>query len=115
MADSVPTKTMGFAPSLVPLILTGQKTVTYRLGGRYQDLAVGDCVDLINSATNKVFAKVTICQKSQSTFAKLPLAQFGHESYESKMVQRQIFELYYKRPVADAEPVLVFGFTLNQT
>jgi hypothetical protein len=48
-------KTLKFAANLVPLILSGEKTSTWRLFDD-KDLQVGDELEFINKNTNTTFA-----------------------------------------------------------
>lgn len=105
------TNIIGFAPNLVPLILNGSKTLTYRKGDKYDFLKIGDEIDVKDSSNDKVFAKVKITQKSYSTFADLPFDQVGHEVYSSKEEMRNTFKKYYGE-ISDEEKILVLGFSV---
>lgn len=103
-------KTIGFAPDLVPLVLDGSKTLTYRLGDKYDFLKVGDRILTDNSGTGKVFAELEITHKEKGTFGTLRDDREGHEMYRSSEERRATFEKYYKRPVSDDEPAIILGF-----
>lgn len=62
-------KTIGFAPNLVPLVLDGSKTLTYRLGNKWDFLQVGDKILTDNSGTGKVFAELEITHKKKELLA----------------------------------------------
>src|SRR3989338_1015881 len=85
-------KLLGFAPELIPLILRGEKTFTYRLGDKYRKYDVGDCVSIFDSKSGKIFCTVIITEKNACRFKDLPIDKEGHEKYPSKECQRQIFE-----------------------
>ena len=102
---------IGFAPNLVPLILKGAKTFTYRLGDKYGFLQVGDEIDIRDSSNDKVFGRVEIKEKSYTTFKDLPIERKGHEVYKSKQEQKETFEKYYGG-VKDDEKMLILGFKL---
>lgn len=102
---------ISFAPDLVTPIFDGSKTLTYRIGDKYDFLNVGDEIDVRDSSTNKIFGKVKITEKSYTTFRDLPIDRSGHEVYESKQKQREKFEKYYGR-VTDDDRVLILGFQL---
>jgi len=104
---------IGFAPNLVPLILDGTKTLTYRIGDKYDFLKIGDEIDVRDSSNDKVFAKVKIIEKDYTTFADLPIDRVGHEVYSSKQEQRDTFEKYYSE-VKDEDKILVLGFSVMQ-
>lgn len=94
---------IGFAPALVPLVKSGQKTKTYRLGDKYDFLTVGDVIQTNDSGTGQVFANLKITDKSYTTFRDLPITEDGHEIYKSKEDQRKLFEKYYGREVKEDE------------
>jgi len=100
-----------FAPNLVPLILNGTKTLTYRIGDKYDFLKIGSEIDVSDSSNNKVVAKVKINEKDYTTFVDLPIDRVGHEIYSSKKDQRDTFEKYYGE-VKDEDKILILGFTV---
>ena len=102
---------IGFATNLVPLILDGTKTLTYRIGEKFDFLKVGDEIDVRDSSDDKVFAKVKISEKSHTTFKELPINRVGHEVYSSKQEQRETFEKYYGE-VKDEDKILILGFSV---
>ncbi|KXK10187.1 MAG: hypothetical protein UZ22_OP11002000919 [Microgenomates bacterium OLB23] len=102
---------IGFASNLVPLILDGSKTLTYRIGDKYDFLQVGDEVDMRDSSNDKVFSKVKIVEKDYTIFKDLPTDKVGHEVYSSKEEQRATFEKYYGE-VKDDDKILILGFTV---
>ncbi len=103
-------KAIGFVPALIPLILSGSKILTYRLGTDYDYLKPGDTINTRDNSNDKVFAKLKIIDKYWTEFKKLPIDIKGHEKYKSKKDQREILEGYYKRPISDNEKVLVLKF-----
>jgi hypothetical protein len=100
---------IGFAPNLVPLIQNGSKTLTYRLGDKYNFLNVGEKIAVHDSSTNEIFAEVEIIEKSYTTFRDLPIDRVGHEVYPSKEKQRETFEKYYGT-VNDEDKILILAF-----
>lgn len=103
-------KTIGFASDLVPLVLDGSKTLTYRIGSRWDFLEVGDTILTDDSGTGKVFAELEITSKETGTFGTLRDDREGHEMYRTTEERRATFEKYYKRPVSDNEPAIILGF-----
>lgn len=101
---------IGFASDLVPLIINGFKTLTYRLGDKYDFLNIDDEIMVKDSQTGRLFAKVKIIDKSRTLFKKLPIDRKGHEAYSSKEEQKKVFEKYYNKNVGDDDKVLVLGF-----
>lgn len=106
---------IGFASNLIPLILNGSKTLTYRIGSKYSFLTVGDEIMLKDSKTEKKFAKVKITERSLTTFKELPIDALGHEVYSSKDEQRKTFEKYYGKRINNSEKILILGFKMIQT
>lgn len=102
---------MGFAENLVPLVLNGSKTLTYRIGNKYSFLELGDEIEVRDSSTDKIFGQVKIIEKGLTAFKDLPIDRKGHEVYESKEKQKEIFEKYYGK-VKDEDKVLILGFRL---
>jgi ribosomal protein S18 acetylase RimI-like enzyme len=100
---------IGFAPDLAPLILNGSKTLTYRIGDKYDFLEVGNEIDVRDDSSDTIFAKVKITEKGYTTFAELPIDRIGHEKYGSKQEQRQTFEKYYGS-VNDNDQILILAF-----
>lgn len=105
---------LGFAENLVPKVIDGTKTLTYRLGDKYNFLNVGDVFLVENSVTKEAFAEVVLTLKERTTFVALPIDRAGHETYVSKEEQRHVFEGFYKRLVADDELTLVLGFQIKR-
>lgn len=102
---------IGFAGDLVPLVLNGSKTLTYRIGDKYSFLKLGDEINVRNSLTEKVFGRVRIIEKGWTTFKDLPIDRKGYELYSSKEEQRETFERYYGK-INDEDKVLILGFRL---
>jgi hypothetical protein len=102
---------IGFASNLVPLVVEGLKTLTYRIGGKYDFLKIGDEIDVRDSSSDKVFARVKIIEKDYSTFAELPIDRAGHEVYSSKQEQHDTFVKYYGE-VKNEDRILILGFTV---
>lgn len=101
---------IGFAPELVPLVLSGEKTLTYRLGDKYSFLQVNDRILTKNSKTGRVFAELEIVSRETGTFANLRDDRDGHEMYRSTDERRKTFEKYYGREVYDDETAIILGF-----
>lgn len=105
-------KAIGFAKDLVPLIKNGSKTLTYRLGDKYEFLKIGDRIMVKDSSTQKNFAEVEIIEVDTVLFKDLPIDREGHEKYSSKDEQKKIFERYYPGEVEDDTKVLILGFKI---
>ena len=103
---------IGFSPDLIPLILDGTKTTTYRYGNKYTDLEVGSKVYIRNSETNENIAIVELTDKSIVKFKDLPLNTKGHEEYVSREEQQTTFKKYYGKEIGDDENMLVLRFNV---
>ena len=95
-----------FKDYLIPLIKSGEKVLTYRKGDKYASLEPDDIVGFINGATNEKEGTIKITDKYYTTFKKLPFDVAGHEKYESKQHQKEVFESYYGE-MNDDERILV--------
>ena len=108
-------KSILFHPSLIALIKSGEKTLTYRLDDDHLDsLSVGDTVQAEDSSSGWVFAQLQISEKRYTTFGELPTDHAGNVTHRSKEEQRAVFEGYYGRPVLNAERVLILGFQVRE-
>lgn len=105
---------IGFAKNLVPLVKSGEKTLTYRLGIKYADLQVGDKIKAKDSSTGKPFAEIEIIDKQLTTFSELPINKPGHEQYQSREEMRKTFQKYYEQEVADDKPIVIIEFKLAE-
>ena len=103
-------KSIAFASNLLPLIANGTKTLTYRLGNKYNFLEMNDLVDISNASDGAAFAQVEILEKSWTTFKELPIDKKGHEIYSSKQDQRDTFKQYYGKELENDDKILVLGF-----
>lgn len=101
---------LGFAEELVPLVKDGSKTLTYRLGLKYDFLQKGDTLLIEDSTTHHLFAEIEIISITKTSFIDLPIDRQGQECYSSKEEQRQTFERFYKRTVSDNDSVIIIEF-----
>ena len=104
-------KTLKFESKLVPLILSGKKTATWRFG--HDELRVGDSVDLCDSGTGKKFVTTKITEIFEKRFKDLTEAdKIGHEKYSSDEEMFATFAKYYKTEVDQDHCVRVIKFEL---
>lgn len=104
---------ISLAPELVSLALGGKKVKTYRYGDKYDYLKVKDKVKIIDTVTQEFVMNALIIGKSKQEFKDLPINILGHESYESKEHQREVFSGYYSylgRPIRDNDNFTVLEF-----
>lgn len=110
-----PKGAIAFAPELVDFIKRGEKQSTYRYGLKYDYINEGDVIDIVNSSTKQIEARVEVSAKSRLNFAELPLGFDEHEAYRDKEHQRQVLGGYYAyigRMIRDDDLFLVFKFKL---
>lgn len=89
-------KALKFANNLVPLILNGNKTTTWRLFDD-KDLTTGDNVVFLDHDKNKPFAHVELTDVKETTFRSLtPQDKVGHENYATDEEMLESFSNYYK-------------------
>ena len=103
-------KKIGFAHELVELIKDGTKTLTYRLGDKYNILNIGDQIAVLDSSTYEAFGIIEIADKSFANFIDLPINRSGHETYKDKDDMRKIFSGYYKQSILDHYKFLILEF-----
>lgn len=105
-------KRLKFAEKLVPLILLGAKTSTWRLFDD-KDLSVDDEVEFINSKTGDKFADVKIISVNEKTFADITEDDFEtHETYSSKDEMLKTYRGYYGEKVNYDTKVKIIKFEL---
>lgn len=106
-------KTLKFIENLVPLVLSGAKTSTWRLFDD-KDLQKGDNLSFINRATGQEFAKARIVSVREKTLGKIDDADFddGHERYESKEKMIQAYRSYYGDRATEDTIVKIVDFEL---
>jgi len=105
-------KILRFRKHLVPLILSGQKSVTWRLFDD-KNLAVGDVVSFEEFVTNRAFAKAKITDLAEKQFKDLQDKDWvGHEQFGSLKEMYATYSTYYKQPVNEQTLVKVLNFVL---
>ena len=88
-------KTLKFMPHLVPLVISGEKTSTWRLFDE-KDLQKDDNLLLINKATGEEFAKAIIIKVEEKKLKDLKEDDFeGHEKFESEEKMYEVYKSYY--------------------
>lgn len=106
-------KTLKFMPSLVPLVLSGEKTSTWRLFDD-KDLKKDDNLLLINKATGEEFAKAIIMKVEEKKLKDLNENDFeGHEKFESEEKMYQAYRSYYGDKVTPDTIIKMVDFKLE--
>ncbi len=105
-------KKLRFVKELVPLILSGEKTVTWRFWDD-KDLSVGDTLDLYETGEETPFAQVKVTEVFEKALGKLtPEDMLGHERFESDEEMYRTFTKYYKKEVTPKSLVKIVRFEL---
>lgn len=105
-------KTLKFAPHLVPLVLSGEKTSTWRLFDD-KELQKGDELVLINKETGEEFARAIITKTEEKKLKDLKECDFvGHEKFESEEKMYEAYRSYYGDKVNPDTIVKMVDFKL---
>ena len=105
-------KQLKFAPALVPLVLSGEKTSTWRLWDD-KDLSVGDIVDFIAFDTKAQFAQGKLTEVIEKPLGELTQEdKKGHEQFANDDEMYKTYTSYYGRPVDKGTKVKLIWFTL---
>ena len=105
-------KTLKFEKKLVPLVLAGTKTVTWRPFDD-KDLSVGDELILINRDTKEGFANAKIISVREKKFKDIePTDYDGHETYESNEKMIETYKGYYGDKVTGETFLKIIEFKL---
>jgi hypothetical protein len=107
-------KTLKFAPHLVSLVLSGEKTSTFRLFDD-KDLKVEDRLSLVNKETSEEFAQAVIIKVKEKKLKDLEESDFeGHEKFESEAKMYEAYRLYYGDKVTPDTVVKIVDFKLTR-
>jgi hypothetical protein len=102
-------KTMKFDDGLVPLVISGAKTCTWRLWDD-KNLKKGDEVWFVKGADRIKFAKAKLISVIEKKFDELNEEDCeGHEDYSDKY---EAYSKYYGKKVLPNDPVKVIKFEL---
>lgn len=105
-------KTLKFAPNLVPLVLSGYKTRTWRFFDE-KDLRVGDRLDFLHDGDGAKFASAEITGIYEKPFGTIGDEDLkGHEKFESDEHMRETYRGYYGDRVNPETIVRIVDFKL---
>ncbi len=105
-------KTLKFKENLVPLILSGEKTATWRMFDE-KNLTVGDELSFVDRSTGKRFEQARITKTREKLFDLITEADFkGHERYASREEMLATYRSYYGDQVKENTLVLIVDFEL---
>ena len=107
-------KTLKFDSNLVPKILSGDKTSTWRLFDD-KDLKVGDNLILIEKETGKEFAKAVITEVEDREIQNIRESDYkGHDKFESKEAALEAFKKHYGLSVTPTSVLKIVRFKLEE-
>lgn len=105
-------KRLKFEADLVPPILSGEKTTTWRINDD-KNLRAGDVLSLVRRDTRRRFATARIASVSIRTFSTLRLEDLkGHEEFEDKTAMLRTYSGYYGMDVTADTKVKIVKFRL---
>jgi len=105
-------KTLKYDQSLIPLILSGEKDVTWRLFDD-KDLQIGEVVIFINKQTGEVFGRAEVVEVTEKSLGEMRETDFeGHEKFESREAMLATYQGYYGDRVNWETMVKILRFKL---
>ena len=110
-ADSPEIKKLRFADPLPELIISGQKTVTWRMNDE-KNIMAGDFLSLCRSDGSE-FAKAKVVSAKEVVFKEMTADdKTGHEHYDSDDEIYEVFSQYYHIKAGPDTPVKIIAFEL---
>lgn len=107
-------KTLKFLENLVSLVLSGEKTSTWRLFDD-KDLQVGDELSFIDKKTGKEFATAKIIAVREKSLGKIDDSDFaGHEKFANKEEMLETYKKYYGDKVDWDTIVRIIEFQISK-
>ena len=107
-------KTLKFFPHLIPLILSGEKIVTWRLFDD-KNLQVGDEIQFVSSETEEPFARAELIGVTEKTFRELSDDdKEEHEETGGEKEMIQTYSHYYNIDVTIDTPLKIIKFQTLQ-
>jgi len=105
-------KSLKFKHYLVPLILSGEKDITWRLFDD-KNLQKGDELQLINKDSNEEFGRAMIESIREKKMGEMQESDFeGHERFESTQKMFETYKGYYGDEVNFDTIVKIIKFKL---
>ncbi len=103
---------MKFNQNLIPLIVSKQKTATWRLFDD-KNLSVGDTLELLNAETREIFAKAKIVSLSEKPISQVSDEdRVGHEPVGQGIELLKHYETLYKKKIDPNESIKIIRFEL---
>jgi len=108
-------KVIKFSSNLVPLVLSGEKTRTWRFFDD-KNLSVGDELSLVNKQTLSEFAKAKIIFVKEKKFSDLTDIDFlGHELFKSTDEMYKTYQSYYGDRIVPETVIKIIDFEVLST
>jgi hypothetical protein len=105
-------KVVKFSAPLVPLVLSGEKNVTWRLWDD-KNLTAGDELSLVKRPEMTEFAKAEITEAYEKKMGEIIDDDLeGHEKFSSKEEMYKTYSKYYDLEVNAGTPVKIVRFKL---
>ena len=105
-------KTLKFREQLIPLVLAGEKYVTWRFFDD-KDIQAGDAVGLINWNTREQFGSAVITAVVEKPFSEITEADMeGHEKFSDFDEMKHVYQSYYPLDMVDEATVKMIHFKL---
>lgn len=105
-------KKLKFEEKLIPLILSGEKTATWRLFDD-KDLRVGDELVFVNKSTGQEFARARIESVKEKKLVNITASDFvGHEPFASQEEMFADYRRYYGDRVQEDTVVKMINFVI---
>lgn len=107
-------KKLHFVPKLVPLVLSGEKTITWKFWDD-KNLSKGDLVDFLESKTERHFVTAELTEVLKKPMGKLTKEdKEGHEKFKSEKEMYETYSKYYKQNVNPETIVKIIKFELTE-
>lgn len=107
-------KTLKFASNLVPLIVSGKKTSTWRLFDD-KNLSLEDVLEFQNSENGKIFGRAKIIAVYEKKLSEINESDYaGHEQFKSKSEMVNTYKNYYGDKVNEDSLVKIISFVFSK-
>jgi hypothetical protein len=107
-----PNKRIRFMPELVPLVLSGEKSSTWRIDDD-KDLTPEDILDFIETGSDRHFATARVCAVIEKLMGDVTDEDFEtHEKFPSHQAMYQTYSQYYQKSVGPDTPLKIINFEL---
>lgn len=105
-------KVIKFRDHLVPFVLSGEKSSTWRLFDD-KNLTIGDMLELKEFSSERPFATAKIIEIVEKPLGELSDEdRVGHESFPNDEEMYKTFSIWYNRPVGPLTEVKIIRFQL---